>query len=174
MNNIKYFLLTITLFSLSACTSPPEGITAVKNFDLQKYQGKWYEIARLNHSFEEGMEQVTANYTINDDGTVKVINKGYITKEQQWKNAQGLAKFVGDSDIGHFKVSFFGPFYGAYVIFELEQADYQYAFITSYNKDYLWFLSRTPQVGDELKEHFLKTVKDLGFATEQIIWVKQK
>ena len=69
MNKIKYFLLTITLFSLSACTSPPEGITAVKSFDLQKYQGKWYEIARLNHSFEEGMEQVTANYTINDDGT---------------------------------------------------------------------------------------------------------
>ena len=100
MNKIKYFFLIITLFLLSACTSPPEGITAVKNFDLQKYQGKWYEIARLNHSFEEGMEQVTANYTINDDGTVKVINKGYITKEQQWKNAEGLAKFVGDSDIG--------------------------------------------------------------------------
>ena len=73
-----------------------KGSLAVKNFDLQKYQGKWYEIARLNHSFEEGMKQVTANYTINDDGTVKVINKGYITKEQQWKNVQGLAKFVGD------------------------------------------------------------------------------
>ncbi|MDC9523008.1 lipocalin family protein, partial [Pseudoalteromonas sp. Angola-31] len=137
------------------------------------YKGKWYEIARLDHSFEEGMEQVTATYTVNDDGTVKVLNKGFITKEQKWDEAQGLAKFVEGTDTGHFKVSFFGPFYGAYVIFELDQDDYQYAFITSYNRDFLWFLSRTPTVSDKLKQHFIDKANKLGFATEQIIWVKQ-
>jgi len=153
----KTALFITTVFLLSACTSAPEGITPVKNFDLEKYQGKWYEIARLDHSFEQGMEQVTATYSINDDGTVKVLNKG-----------------VENADTGHFKVSFFGPFYGAYIIFELDQPDYQYAFITSYSKDYLWFLSRTPTVSKELKQQFLSQVKALGFATDEIIWVNQK
>jgi apolipoprotein D and lipocalin family protein len=171
---IKIGLLITALYLLSACTSAPEGINAVKNFALQKYQGKWYEIARLNHSFEEGMEQVTATYTINDDGTVKVVNKGYVTKQNKWHDAEGLAKFVSSSNVGHFKVSFFGPFYGAYVIFELDTPHYQYAFVTSYNKNYLWFLSRTPQVTEELKAHFLATANELGFNTEQIIWVKQQ
>ncbi len=173
MKAITTILLITGLFLLTACTSAPEGITPVKNFDLEQYKGKWYEIARLNHSFEEGMEQVTATYTVNDDGTVKVLNKGYITKEQKWDEAEGLAKFVEGNDIGHFKVSFFGPFYGAYVIFELDQPDYQYAFITSYNRDFLWFLSRTPTVSDELKQHFTTKAKKLGFATDQIIWVEQ-
>ena len=119
------------------------------------------------------MEQVTATYTVNDDGTVTVLNKGFITKEQKWDEAEGLAKFVEGTDTGHFKVSFFGPFYGAYVIFELDQDDYQYAFITSYNRDFLWFLSRTPTVSNKLKQHFIAKANKLGFATEQIIWVKQ-
>ena len=170
----KTALFITTVFLLSACTSAPEGITPVKNFDLEKYQGKWYEIARLDHSFEQGMEQVTATYSINDDGTVKVLNKGFISEEQLWDQAEGIAKFVENTDTGHFKVSFFGPFYGAYIIFELDQPDYQYAFITSYSKDYLWFLSRTPTVSKELKQHFLSQVKALGFATDEIIWVNQK
>lgn len=169
----KTVLFITTVLLLSACTSAPEGITPVKNFDLEKYQGKWYEIARLDHSFERGMEQVTATYSMNDDGTVKVLNKGFISKGQKWEQAEGLAKFVKNTDIGHLKVSFFGPFYGAYIIFELDQPDYQYAFITSYNKEYLWFLSRTPQVSDELKAHFLKTVDNLGFASNKVIWVNQ-
>ena len=173
MKAITTILLITGLFLLTACTSAPEGITPVKNFDFEQYKGKWYEIARLDHSFEEGMEQVTATYTVNDDGTVKVLNKGFITKEQKWDEAQGLAKFVEGTDTGHFKVSFFGPFYGAYVIFELDQDDYQYAFITSYNRDFLWFLSRTPTVSDKLKQHFIAKANKLGFATEQIIWVKQ-
>ncbi|WP_213609987.1 lipocalin family protein [Pseudoalteromonas sp.] len=170
----KTVLFVTTVFLLSACTSAPEGITPIKNFDLEKYQGKWYEIARLDHSFERGMEQVTATYSINDDGTVKVLNKGFISKEQEWDQAEGLAKFVGNADIGHLKVSFFGPFYGAYIIFELDRPNYQYAFITSYSKDYLWFLSRTPTVNNELKQHFLNQVKALGFDTNEIIWVNQK
>lgn len=170
----KTAILITSLFLLSACTSAPEGITPVKNFDLEKYQGKWYEIARLDHSFERGMEQVTATYSVNNNGTVKVLNRGLISENDEYKQAEGLAKFVKNTDIGHLKVSFFGPFYGAYIIFELDHLDYSYAFITSYNKEYLWFLSRTPQVSDDLKAHFLKTVDNLGFTTNNIIWVNQR
>ena len=108
-----------------------------------------------------------------EDGGVKVTNRGFSEKEQVFDSAEGKAYFVGGDDIGHLKVSFFGPFYGAYVIYELDQDNYQYAFITSYNRDYLWFLSRTPTVSDALKQQFSEQAKQLGFATDEIIWVTQ-
>ncbi|MCL1137807.1 lipocalin family protein [Shewanella pneumatophori] len=167
-------LITIAcLLFLSACTSLPSGIEPVKGFELPRYLGTWYEVARLDHSFERGLNQVTATYSMKDDGGVKVINRGFSTAEQNWKQAEGKAYFVDSPDIGHLKVSFFGPFYGAYVVYELDTKDYQYAFITSYNRDYLWFLSRTPTVDAALKQQFIEQANKLGFATEQIIWVEQ-
>ncbi|MCL1059572.1 lipocalin family protein [Shewanella gelidimarina] len=165
--------LVLTVFLLSACTSLPKGIEPVGEFELPKYLGTWYEIARLDHSFERGMEQVTANYEMREDGGVKVTNRGFKTEEQIWNSADGKAFFVDDESIGYLKVSFFGPFYGSYVVYELDKEGYQYAFITSYNRDYLWFLSRTPEVSDALKQQFTEQAKQLGFSVEQIIWVKQ-
>ncbi|WP_028766233.1 lipocalin family protein [Shewanella fidelis] len=167
-------LITIAcLLLLSACTSLPNGIEPVKGFELPRYLGTWYEIARLDHSFERGLNQVTATYSMRNDGGVKVVNRGFSVAEQAWDEAEGKAYFVDSPDIGHLKVSFFGPFYGAYVVYELDNQDYQYAFITSYNREYLWFLSRTPTVDDALKQQFIEQAKKLGFATEQIIWVAQ-
>ncbi|GIU31821.1 lipocalin family protein [Shewanella schlegeliana] len=167
-------LITIAcLLLLSACTSLPSGIEPVRQFELPRYLGTWYEIARLDHSFERGLNQVTATYSMRNDGGVKVINRGFSTAEQAWDEAEGKAYFVDSPDIGHLKVSFFGPFYGAYVVYELDKEGYQYAFITSYNRDYLWFLSRSPEADDALKLQFIEQAKSLGFATEQIIWVKQ-
>ncbi|MGS0827184.1 lipocalin family protein [Shewanella sp. 0m-8] len=170
-------LMLISILFLSACTSLPSGIEPVKQFELPRYLGTWYEIARLDHSFERGLNQVTATYEMKDDGGVKVINRGYSQAEQTWDEAEGKAYFVDSPNVGHLKVSFFGPFYGAYVVYELDNGDdsedYQYAFITSYNRDYLWFLSRSPVVSDALKQQFIDQAKQLGFATEQIIWVKQ-
>ncbi|MFT5788149.1 MAG: apolipoprotein D and lipocalin family protein [Shewanella sp.] len=165
--------LVLSVFLFSACTSLPKGIEPVSNFALPKYLGTWYEIARLDHSFERGLSRVTAEYQMKDDGGVKVTNRGFSEEDQSWKDAEGKAYFVDSADIGHLKVSFFGPFYGAYVVYELDKEGYQYAFITSYNRDYLWFLSRTPEVSDALKQQFTEQAKQLGFAMEQIIWVKQ-
>lgn len=109
-------LITATLLLLAGCTGLPEGIEPVTGFDKDRYLGTWYEIARLDHSFEEGLSKVTAEYTLNDDGSIKVINRGYNAEESEWQEAEGRAKFVGDSDVGHLKVSFFGPFYGSYVV----------------------------------------------------------
>lgn len=157
---------------LTACTGVPEGISPVEDFDVQRYLGTWYEIARLDHSFERGLTEVTAQYKLRDDGTVTVINSGR-NENGEWQDIEGKARFVGEPTTGHLKVSFFGPFYGSYIIFELDEADYEYAFVSGYNRDYLWLLARSPQVSDDLKQRFLERVSELGFDTGELIFVDQ-
>ncbi len=166
--------LALFVLLLVSCTGVPEGISPVTGFDLQRYLGTWHEIARLDHSFERGMTQVTADYSLNDDGSILVVNRGYLAEKNEWKEAIGKAKFVGAEDVGHLKVSFFGPFYGGYVIYELDHQGYQYAFVTSYSRDYLWLLARDPQVSDALKQQFVEQADELGFDTGALIWVEQK
>ncbi len=170
---MKFLLLIVAILLQTACTGVPDGMKAVKNFDSERYLGTWYEIARLDHSFERGLEQVSATYSMRDDGGIKVVNKGYSAEEQEWKEAIGKAYFMDDKNTGHLKVSFFGPFYGSYIIFKMDQVNYQYAFISSYNHEYLWLLSRTPQVSDEVKQDFINTAAEYGFSTDQLIFVDQ-
>jgi apolipoprotein D and lipocalin family protein len=160
------------LGSLFACTGMPEGVKPVNNFNLDKYQGIWYEIARLDHSFERGLEQVTAEYKLMPNGYVKVTNRGFSTKENAWNVATGKAKFVEREDIGFLKVSFFGPFYASYVIFELDE-QYQYSFVTGPDTSYLWLLSRTPNPDKAVIDKFITMSKGLGFNTSDIIFPKQ-
>jgi len=166
------FLLIILVVLLTGCVSVPDGIEPVKYFQSNRYLGQWYEIARLDHSFERGLDQVIATYSMREDGGIKVINRGFDTASQQWQEAEGRAYFVGDSNEGHLKVSFFGPFYGSYVIFDLGN-DYEYSLITSSNRSYLWLLSRTPVIDDELKIDLINKMTGLGFNTKELIFVKQ-
>lgn len=152
----------------------PETVRPVKDFELKRYLGKWYEIARLDHSFERGLSQVTAEYSLRDDGSVKVINRGYSVTENQWQEAEGKAYPVNNNNEGYLKVSFFGPFYGSYVIFELDQDNYQYSFVSGPDKDYLWFLARTPSVPEALVEKFMDTASAKGFNTENLIFVEHR
>ncbi len=122
----------------------PASVEPVQGFDLNRYLGKWYEIARLDHSFEEGLDNVTAVYSLRDDGGVNVVNRGFLSKDDVYQEAEGRAYFVNDSDEGYLKVSFFRPFYASYVIFELDQDGYQYAFVSGPDTSFLWLLSRTP------------------------------
>ena len=178
MKNFK--LLIISLILLSSCiTEMPQAAkdSVVQTVDATQYLGTWYEIARLDHSFEKGLEQVTANYSANEDGSIKVINRGYNTEKKQWKEAEGVAKFVDPpntdaSRTGRLKVSFFGPFYGPYNIIELDKPDYKHAMISG-GKDYLWILSRTPELSEAIKQTLTTKAKQLGFATENLILVKQ-
>lgn len=158
---------------LSGCTGMPAGVTPVKEFDLNRYLGKWYEIARLDHSFERGLEQVSAEYSLNPNGSVKVVNRGYSTAKKKWSESVGKAKFVQGSSTGYLKVSFFGPFYGSYVVFELDKQGYQYAFVSGPDLSYLWLLSRNKTVSPEIKERFLQRAKEIGFDTNKLIFVKQ-
>jgi apolipoprotein D and lipocalin family protein len=151
----------------------PEKVTPVQNFDLERYLGKWYEIARLDHSFERGLKQVTAEYSLRKDGGVSVVNRGFLVDEEEWKEAEGKAYFVGDPEEGYLKVSFFGPFYGSYVIFGLDQEKYQYAFISGPDLSYLWLLSRKPVLESEIIARFTREANRLGFNTDELIFVEQ-
>lgn len=151
----------------------PEGVVPVKNFNVSRYLGKWYEIARLDHSFERGLSNVAAEYELRSDNGINVINRGFLAEENKWKVAEGKAYFVGSRDEGHLKVSFFGPFYGSYIIFDLDQENYQYAFVSGYNTSYLWLLSRTPTVSEAVKERFVEKSKELGFDTNALIFTEQ-
>jgi apolipoprotein D and lipocalin family protein len=157
---------------LAGCTTIPAKIKPVNHFELDKYMGQWYEIARLDHRFERGLEQVSATYTIADNGMVTVANRGWDVNENEWSDAVGRARFADDSNVGHLEVSFFAFFFGDYIIFELDQPGYQYAWVTG-GENTLWFLSRTPTVSDSLKQDFINTVTDYGYNAEELIFVRQ-
>ncbi|MDF2153461.1 lipocalin family protein [Vibrio sp. CAU 1672] len=164
--------LALSVLMLVGCTAKPDSVEPVENFELSPYLGKWYEIARLDHSFERGLSQVSAVYQPLPDGGIKVLNRGYSEEEQQWSQAEGKAHFVAGESTGHLKVSFFGPFYSSYVIFELGE-EYDYAFVSGYNHDYLWLLSRTPQVAPALLERFKAVATEKGFDLTSLIMVEQ-
>lgn len=168
----KLSALSALLFILTACTGKPEGVVAVKEFELDRYLGKWYEIARLDHSFERGLDNITAEYSLREDGGVKVINSGFSKDDNEWQQAEGKAFFIDETDSGHLKVSFFGPFYGSYIVFELEKKDYHYAFVSGPDTSYLWLLARTPQVDEKVIEQFVKRSQELGFDTSKLIYVE--
>ncbi len=160
------------LLVLFGCVGIPDNIEPVRNFDINRYLGKWYEIARLDHSFERGLERVYAEYSLKDDGGIKVVNRGFNPGSNQWKEAVGKAYFVSDANIGMLKVSFFGPFYGGYNIIELDK-DYSYSLVCGPDKSYLWILSRTPEMKESIKAELIKKAKSLGFDTDKLIFVKQ-
>lgn len=164
----------ISTLVLSGCLGMPDSVKPVANFELDNYLGKWYEIARLDHSFERGLTQVTAEYNLRSDGGVLVLNRGFSQADNEWQEAEGKAYFVNSNSEGYLKVSFFGPFYGSYVVFELDEKDYQYAFISGPNTDYLWLLARTPSVEPEVIEKFIDMSQERGFDTSGIIFVDHK
>jgi apolipoprotein D and lipocalin family protein len=151
----------------------PEGVQPVAGFELERYLGKWYEIARLDHSFERGLTRVTAEYSLREDGGVRVVNRGYSAATQEWEEAVGKAYFVEGEDLGYLKVSFFGPFYGAYVVFGLDREAYQHAYISGPDTSYLWLLARTPTVSDAVLRQFTDRAAGLGFDTDSLILVAQ-
>lgn len=166
-------LLPATLMGLGACsTTPPDGIAAVSPFDVNRYAGKWYEIARMDHSFERGLSDVSATYRLQPDGSVEVINRGFDSERKDWKQAVGKALFTGDSNRGSLKVSFFGPFYGGYHVIALDPS-YRWSMVVGPDRGYVWILSRDRQLAPEVREQLLAQARKLGIAVDQLIWVAQ-
>ena len=159
------------LLGLSGCAGIPDGIEPVEDFELEPYLGTWYEIARLDHRFERGMSNVTANYSLRDDGGVRVLNRGYREKKSEWNEAEGKAYFVGDPTVGQLKVSFFGPFYGAYNVFELGK-NYEYAMIAGPNRSYLWILARDSRLPQSTLDELLSKAEAAGYDTSALIFVE--
>ena len=172
LTNLATIAIAMVILGLSSCVSIPQGAKAVKPFDKQKYLGTWYEIARMDFKFERGLEQVSATYSLKDENTIRVDNKGYSTKDQQYKESIGKAKLVGDPLEGRLKVSFFGPFYGGYNVLAVDP-DYRYALVAGNNLDYLWLLSREKTMPQQFKDKYLGIARSLGYRTEKLVWTKQ-
>ncbi len=168
----KRFLAALASLSfLLGCAGVPAGVEAVRNFEIQRYLGRWYEIARLDHSFERGLEKVYAEYGLRGDGGLRVVNRGFDPASGKWKEATGRAYFAADEGVGMLKVSFFGPFYGAYNIIALD-GDYTHALVCGPNRDYLWILSRTPAMEASTTAALVARAKALGFDTQRLVFVK--
>ena len=174
-NLIKFFILVLFIifplnFFVCGCTKVPEGLTPVNNFDVQKYLGLWYEIARLDHKFERDLTNVTADYALKDDGSIEVTNKGYNHNTEKWSKVKGVAKMLGESKTGSLKVSFFCPFYAGYHIIELDE-NYRYAMVTGSSRSYLWILARENSLKEKTLNRLIAKAQSLGFDTEKLILV---
>lgn len=169
---LKMLAGIIGLFAVNSCVTIPKGATAITPFDKEKYLGTWYEIARMDFKFERNLNQTTANYSLNANGSIKVLNRGFNYKTGKWSEAIGKAKFAGDPNVARLKVSFFGPFYGGYNVIALDP-DYTYALIAGNNTGYMWILSRMKTIPEDIKQNYLKLAKGLGFNIDALIWVEQ-
>ncbi|WP_421280023.1 lipocalin family protein [Aeromonas taiwanensis] len=167
---MRVLVLGMLALLVSACTGIPQGHQVVRPFYLDRYLGTWYEIARLDHGFERGLNRVTATYSLRDDGGVRVINRGQ-EPDGNWREAEGRAYFLGAKDEGRLKVSFFGPFYGSYNVLA---TDYELALVSSYNLQYLWLLSRTPEPPEAGVQALIARARALGFDTNALIRVSQR
>ena len=158
----------------AGCTGLPDGVTPVAGFDVERYLGTWYEIARLDHRFERGLEKISANYSYREDGGIRVVNRGFDSARGQWKEAEGKAFFIGDAQTGRLKVSFFGPFYGSYNIIELDHAGYHYALVCGPDMSYLWILARQPDLDRDIVDKLVDRAATLGFDTGKLIYVSHQ
>ena len=164
------FLGLLILFV--GCTGIPEGLQAVDGFDAGRYLGKWYEIARLDHAFERGLGNVTAEYSRGSGDEIQVLNRGFDIQKGQWREIRGVARFVGEKNIGSLEVSFFGPFWGGYHIIVLDRENYGYAMVTGPSRSYLWILSRQKTMDEEILADLISRAKAWGFETDQLIFVE--
>ena len=159
------------MIGLFSCATIPKGAVAVKPFQKERYLGKWYEIARMDFKFEKDLNNTTAEYSLNDNGTISVLNKGYNPIKGKWKEAIGKAKFVQEENIAMLKVSFFGPFYAGYNVIAIDD-DYRYALVCGKSLKYLWILSRETSIPVKIKEEYLKIAQRIGYHTADLLWVE--
>jgi apolipoprotein D and lipocalin family protein len=156
---------------MAGCTGKPDGVEPVQGFDVSRYQGLWYEIMRLDHSFERGLTNVTARYTPRPDGTLEVVNRGFDPEDCEWDEATGVAEFQGDKSVASLSVTFFWPFAGGYHVFALDKADYQYALVSGPDRDYLWLLARDPALSVEIRQSLVDEARAKGFPVDDLIMV---
>ncbi|WP_102978402.1 lipocalin family protein [Chryseobacterium scophthalmum] len=169
---IPFSLGIIGFLIFNSCSvGIPKGATAIKNFNSEKYLGRWYEIARFDYKFEKNMDNVTANYSLNQDGTIKVQNRGYDYVKKEWKESIGEARFLNDQSEARLKVSFFKPIWAGYNVIDIDD-DYQNALVVGNSTKYIWILSRNKEIPNSIKERFLVKAQKLGYNTDNLIWVK--
>ncbi len=161
----------VLLLFASGCTGHPDGVEPVRSFDATRYLGKWYEVMRLDHSFERGLTNVTASYTARDDGSIGVVNRGFDRSACRWREASGRAVFQGSRDTASLSVTFVWPFAGGYHVFALDRQDYQWAVVSGPTRGYLWILARRPDLPVETRDALVAEARTRGFPVDELILV---
>ena len=163
-----------TVLLAGCAVSPPGGkFVPIRPFDAQRYMGTWYEMARIDHGFQKGLVNARADYTLQSDGTVKVVNQGYHPEKQEQKRIEGVAKFVGEPTVAALKVSFFGPFYGGYNVVALDEG-YQTALVVGESADYFWLLTRNPDMPEAEVNQWLQKAQALGVDLGKVIRTRKR
>lgn len=176
------FIWILAVFTLAGVTAAAAGsspsrstrdIPLVENFQLERYLGTWYEIVRLPHGFEKNLEQVTATYSLKNDGKIRVLNRGFHTRKGKWSEAEGRAWMPDVGEPARLKVSFFLFFAADYRVIALDETGYSWAMVTSGSRKYLWILSRSPRMEEALLSDLIRQAEGWGFPVEQLIRVPQ-
>ncbi len=168
----KIGLVALLVGAILTMADTNQPLITVPSVDLQRYLGKWYEIARYPNRFEKDcVSDVTANYSLRDDGKVQVVN-ACRKSDGEVKQSKGYAKIVEGSNNAKLKVTFFWPFFGNYWVVDLDP-DYRYAVVSEPKREYLWILSRTPVMDEKQYQVILLRVRELGFDTNRLIRPKQ-
>jgi Bacterial lipocalin len=169
----KQFAAAIALVLVSAAGyALPGGARAVQQLDKAKYLGKWHEIARMDFVFEKGLINTSAEYSLTEKGTIRVVNRGFDPKHNKWKKAEGTARFRSGKENGELEVSFFWPFYAEYNVIAID-SDYRYALVVGKSVKYMWILSREQTIPDEIKNEYVSMARSIGINTEKLVWVEQ-
>lgn len=162
---------TVLIGLLSACSTIPSNAKPINDFELKKYLGLWYEIARIDFRYEKNLNNTSAQYSLDGKGNVKVLNSGLNYAKNEWTSANGKAKFRGEKNVAALKVSFFGPFYSGYNVIALDK-EYKYALVAGKDLDLLWILSREQTIPEDVKANYLEIAKEVGYDTSRLIWVE--
>lgn len=168
------YIASLVWLLLGGCTAIPDKVVPITSFEIDRYLGTWYEIARLDHSFERGLSHVSAEYSLVEQGVIQVVNQGYSSEKGQWKRVTGKAKFVGAADTGHLKVSFFGPFYSSYIILDIDRDAYSYALVCGPTREYLWLLAGEKALGQKQQAALIDKAASLGFPVDELIFVSHQ
>lgn len=169
---MKILGITLCTLLLAGCVAAPKGVSVVESFDLDRYLGTWYEIARLDHRFERDLSHVSATYTKRKDGGIDVLNRGFNRQTNAWKEARGRAYPVGEAGVASLKVTFFWPFYAGYNVIELDHHEYQYAMVCGPDRSYLWILARQQQLDKSIVRRLVDKAQELGFKADELIYVE--
>lgn len=170
----KRFAAAIALVMVSAAGyALPDGAHAIQQLDKERYLGKWYEIARLDFVFEKGLLNTSAEYSLTEKGSIKVVNRGFDPKHNKWKKAEGTARFRSGNENGELEVSFFWPFYAEYNVIAID-SDYRYALVVGKSVKYMWILSRERTLPENIKNEYVSIARSIGINTEKLVWVDQE
>jgi apolipoprotein D and lipocalin family protein len=169
----RTLVLLLSFLAIGGCTKVPEGLQPVQGFVPERFWGTWYEIARLDHGFERGMDNVTAEFSAEGEDGFKLVNRGYMVKSGQWREDTGKGAFVEGRDVGSLKVSYFGPFYGGYHIIDLDKEGYRYAMVAGPSRSILWILSRDRTMDDKTYSALVTKAIHWGFDIKKLILVNQ-